>query len=61
MTLGWKEIVAGDKEEHSYYKWKSRVLCRVEESITWQRNSKGTGRLRRSFYRGMGLCRVMGS
>ena len=61
MTLGWKEIVAGDKGEHSYYKWKSRVLHRVEESITWQRNSKGTGRLRRSFYRGMGLCRVMGS
>ena len=20
--MGWKEIVAGDKGEHSYYKWK---------------------------------------
>ena len=24
---GQKEIVARDKGEHSYYKWKTRVLC----------------------------------
>ena len=58
---GPKEIVAGDKGEHSYYKWKSRVLHGAEESIAWQRNNNGTGRLWRSFYRGMGFCRVMGS
>ena len=27
----------------------------------WWRNNKGTGRLRRSFYRGAGFCGVMGS
>ena len=59
--LGWKEIVARDKGEHSYYKWKSRALCGAEESIAWRRNNKGTGRLQRSFYRGTGFCRVMGS
>ena len=58
---GQKEIVARDKGEHSYYKWKSRVLHRVEESVVWQRNNKGTGRLQKSFYRGTGFCGVMGS
>ena len=59
--LGQKEIVAGDKGEHSYYKWKSRALHRAEECIVQRRNNKGTGRLRRSFYRGMGFCGVTGS
>ena len=59
--LGRKEIVAGDKGEHSYYKWKRRGLCGAKESIAWQRNNKGTGRLWRSFYRGAGFCRVTGS
>ena len=58
---GWKEIVAGDKGEHSYYKWKSRALCRVEESTAQWRNNTGTERLQRSFYRGTGFCGVMGS
>ena len=58
---GWKEIVAGDKGEHSYYKQKSRVLCRAEKSIAQWRNNKGTGRLWRSFYRGMGFCGVVRS
>ena len=58
---GWKEIVAGDKGEHSYYKWKSRALCRVEVSLAWRRNNKETGRLWRSFYRGTGFCEVTGS
>ena len=58
---GRKEIVAGDKGEHSYYKWKSRALHGVEESIAQRRNNKGTGRLWRSFYRGMGFCGVTGS
>ena len=57
---GWKEIVTRDKGKHSYYKQKSRALHRVEESIAWQRNNKGTGRLQRSFYRGTGFCGVMG-
>ena len=57
---GRKEIVARDKGAHSYYKRKSRVLCGAEESIVQQRNNKGTGRLRRSFYRGTGFCGVMG-
>ena len=59
--LGQKEIVARDKGEHSYYKQKSRALRRAEESIAWQRNNKGTGRLRRSFYRSTEFCRVTGS
>ena len=58
---GWKEIVARDKGEHSYYKWKSRALHKAEESIVQRRNNKGTGRLQRSFYRGTGFCRVTGS
>ena len=58
---GWKEIVARDKGEHSYYKWKSRAFHRAEESIVRQRNNKGTGRLQRSFYRGTGFCRVTGA
>ena len=58
---GPKEIVAGDKGEYSYYKWKSRVLRRAEKSIAQWRNNKGTGRLWRSFYRGMGFCGVMRS
>ena len=52
--LGWKEIVARDKGEHSYYKQKSRA----EQSIAQWRNNKGTRRLWRSFYRGMGFCGV---
>ena len=56
----WKDIVAGDKGEHSYYKWKSRVLHGAEESIAWRRNNKGTGRLQRSFYRSAGFCGVTG-
>ena len=59
--LGQKEIVARDKGEHSYYKWKSRALHGVEESIARRRNNKGTGRLWRSFYRGTGFCGVTGS
>ena len=39
----------------------TRALHRVEESIVWQRNNKGTGRLQRSFYRGTGFCRVTGA
>ena len=58
---GQKEIVAGDKGEHSYYKQKSRALHGAEESIAQQRNNKETGRLQRSFYMGTGFCRVMGS
>ena len=37
------------------------ALRRVEKSIAQRRNNKGTGRLRRSFYRGIGFCGVMGS
>ena len=37
------------------------MLCRVEESIAWQRSNKETGRLQRSFYRGIGFCGVTGS
>ena len=56
-----KQIVARDKGEHSCYKQKSGVLHGVEESIAQQRNNWGTGRLQRSFYRGTGFCRVIGS
>ena len=58
---GWKEIVARDKGEHGYYKWKSRALWGAVETIAQQRSDKGSGSLWRSFYRGMGFCRVMGS
>ena len=46
---GWKEIVARNKGEHSYYKWKGTMLCRAEETVTQQRSNKGAGRLWRSF------------
>ena len=47
--LGQKEIVARDKGEHSYYKWKGTVLHAVEETVMQWRSNKGTGRLWRSF------------
>ena len=56
-----EEVEAGGKGEHSYYKQIGSVLHRVEESIAWQRSNKGTGRLWKGFYRGMGFCRVTGS
>ena len=31
----------------------------AEEIIAWWRSEKGSGSLWRSFYRGMGFCRVM--
>ena len=58
---GWKEIVARDKREHSYYKWKSWALWGAVETIAQQRSNKGSGSLQRSFYRGTGFCGVVGS
>ena len=57
----WKEIVAEDKGEHSYYKRKGRALRGVVETITRRRSNKGPRSLRKSFYRGTGFCGVMGS
>ena len=56
-----EEVEARGKGEHSYYKQIGSALRGAEKSIAWWRNNKGTGRLRRSFYRGMGFCRVTGS
>ena len=42
--LGQKEIVARDKGEHSYYKWKSRAFHRAEESIAqWRKGLEDYG------------------
>ena len=42
---GWEEIVVRDKEEHSYYKWKSTALCGAEETVMQWRSDKGSERL----------------
>ena len=41
--LGQKEIVARDKGEHSYYKWKGTAFCRAEETVMQWRSNKGSG------------------
>ena len=58
---GTEEVEAGGKGEHSYYKRKGSVLCGAEETVMWWRSDKGSGRLRKGFYRGMGFCGVTGS
>ena len=55
-----EEVEAGGKGEHSYYKWKGSAFCGAEETVTWWRSDKGSERLWKGFYRGMGFCGVTG-
>ena len=41
--LGWREIVARGKGEHSYYIRKGTVLCGAEGTVTRKRSGKGFG------------------